>query len=248
MTKSIFELEGKSMATMWQDIVGIGKHVVFCLLSILSVYALMSCESENYESGDGKYSNLRADFAEAHTNHNAQFYGFMTDDGDSLAIAEPVAYKWASTPDSTYRAIVYYNQVKGKAEIVSVSSVSVPAIYPIWKLKEMKTDPVKLESSWLSRNRRYANLGINLMTGTANGKDERHVLGMFCDTLLVHDNGQKHLQLRLYHDQNGVPEYYTTRGFVSIPLQKHPYRLGTGDTLSVTVNTYDGPVVKTFIY
>ena len=99
------------MAAMWQDIVGIGKHVVFCLLSILSVSALMSCESENYESGDGKYSNLRADFAEAHTNHNAQFYGFMTDDGDSLAIAEPVAYKWASTPDSTYRAIVYYNQV-----------------------------------------------------------------------------------------------------------------------------------------
>jgi len=218
------------------------------LLALLSCCLFLSCETDNYESGDGKFSNVRADFAEVHTNHNGQLYGFMTDDGDSLTFASPATYKWATTADSTYRAIVYYNKVEGKADVISVSTVSVPAIIPMWKVKEMKTDPVRLESSWLSRNRRYANLGVNLLTGTEEGKDERQVLGMFCDTLLVHDNGHKHLQLRLYHDQNGVPQYYTSRGFVSIPLQKHPYRLGTGDTLSVTVNTYDGPVVKTFIY
>lgn len=232
----------------------ISKHTVgnwqqfLVLLSFCLFASLLSCETDSYESGDGKYSNLRADFADVHTNGNAQFYGFMTDEGDSLTFAEPKTYKWATTADSTYRALVYYNKVEGKADVVSVSSVSVPNIYPIWKLKEMKTDPVTLESSWLSPNRRYANLGINLMTGTEDGKNDRQVLGMFCDTLLVHGNGHRHLQLSLYHDQNGVPQYYTSRGYVSIPLQKHPYQLGTGDTLSVTVNTYDGPVVKTFVY
>ncbi len=231
---------GRKTGRGWQSLLAL---LPLCLLAFL-----LSCEAESYESGDGKYSNVRADFAEVHTNANAQFYGLMTDDGDSLTIAEPKAYKWAATADSTYRALVYYNKVEGKADVVSMVSVSVPAIYPVWKLKEMKTDPVGVESSWLSRNRRYANLGIRLMTGTEEGKDERQVLGMLCDTLLVHDNGHRHLQLRLYHDQNGVPQYYSSRGYVSIPLQKHPYQLGTGDTLSVTVNTYDGPVVKTFIY
>ena len=78
--------------------------------------------------------------------------------------------------------------------------------------------------------------------------DNRHLVGMMCDTLLTHADGRQHLHLRLFHNQNGVPEYYGYQAYLSIPLKTNPYRLHTGDTVSVRVNTYDGEVQKTFVY
>ena len=52
----------------------------------------------------------------------------MTDDGDSLALSKPVELKWASKADSTYRALLYYNKVEGKAEPVSLSNVPTPQL------------------------------------------------------------------------------------------------------------------------
>ena len=52
-------------------------------------------------------------------------------------------------------------------------------------------------------------------------------------------DGTKTLHLTFFHDQAGVPEYYSQRIYLSIPLPP------TGvDTIWMDVNTYDGLVEK----
>ena len=63
---------------------------------------------------------------------------------------------------------------------------------------------------------------------------------MISDTLMSHSDGKKTLHLRLYHDQGGMPEYYSQRTYFSIPIQK----LGV-DSIQFTINTYKGLVTKT---
>ena len=43
----------------------------------------------------------------------------------------------------------------------------------------------------------------------------------------------------LYHDQGGVPEYYTVQQYVSIPSPL----LKDADTVELTLNTYNGKKV-----
>lgn len=227
------------------------------LSSILSFWAaalttlafLCGCETDNYESGDGEYSNMVAEFADTYTTAEKTLTRMMTDEGDSLAFSSHFKCDWATTADSVFRALVYYNKVGGgKADVLSVRQVLVPVIRPHYTVKEIKTDPVGIESSWKSRNNRYLNFRLNLLSGTVEGMDNRHLVGMMCDTLMTHSDGRQHLHLRLFHNQNGVPEYYSYQAYLSIPLKTNPYRLHTGDTVSVRINTYDGEVQKTFIY
>ena len=139
---------------------------------------LSSCTQESYESGDGEYSLMKAEFVDAHTNGESKLVNVMTDDGDSLILTKPMEYKWASTADSTYRALLYYNKVGDKAEPIAISSVPTPAIHITSELKEeAKTDPVKFVSSWKSRNRRYLNLGLILLTGSTD-KDITQKIGL----------------------------------------------------------------------
>ena len=210
---------------------------------------ITACTTSDYDTGDGKLSYFRADFVDIYTNSKSYFVNAMTDDGDSLVFANPISAKWASTPDSAYRALLYYiNKVENQPQPRVAYSVLVPKLRPIKNVKTMYNDPVKMESAWRSKNGRYVNLCVGLVTGTNEGDDTKHAMGMVCDTLVVNDDGQKHLHLRLYHYRNGMPEYYTTKVYFSIPLKNNPYHLGTGDSLSLSVNTYDGWVTKTFTY
>ena len=81
------------------------------VLTVCAATALMlwtaACTTEEYESGDGDYSYLRADFAEVHTTGAKKVGNARTDDGDSLVLQPPLDCSWASVPDSTYRAPCY---------------------------------------------------------------------------------------------------------------------------------------------
>ena len=219
-----------------------------CLCAVLFGGVFASCETDNYETGDHAYSEARADFGLLYVGNSGQIASFMTDDGDSLLLETTVNYKWATKTDSAYRALVYYKKVGGKAHFLSATSIPVPEIHAIWSLKDPKTDPVNVESMWMSGSRRYVNMSLLLLSGTTSSQNDKHTLGMMCDTLMQNADGHSHLHLRLYHAQNDVPEYYSSRVYMSIPLQKGPYRLDTGDTVSVAVNTYDGEVVRRFVY
>ncbi len=230
------------MKKRFSIIVGFACAVVAGLL-------VSACKVDGYETGEGEYSSMVAEFADTYTATAKTLKSMVTDEGDSMAFLSSYTCDWAQTPDSVYRSLVYYrNDGGGKADVLSVRQVMVPTIVPHYKVEDIKTDPIHLESSWKGRNGRYLTFRIKLLTGTAEGQDNRQTIGMICDTLMANEGAHKHLHLRLFHNQNGVPQFYSYQSYVSVPLKQNPYHLQPGDTVSLSVNTYDGEVVKSFVY
>ena len=62
------------------------------------------------------------------------------------------------------------------------------------------------------------------------------------DTVYVRNDGRHTVCWRLLHSQNGIPQYYTNRRYVSILLPTVK-----PDTIHLSIQTYDGIVHKTFI-
>lgn len=201
---------------------------------------LVACENRNYETGDGDLSYMRADFGEMTT--KAGNVGLVvTDDGDTLRFGSVSAPSWAQRVDSIYRVLVYYNDYHDKLPEL-IRAVYVPTVDCVMadRMQSVATDPVGLERMWKSRNGKYLNLGLLLKTGQQDTQDTRQTLGVVCDSVVLRPNGTRKLFLRLYHDQNGVPEYYTSRSFLSLNIAA----MASGDECQLTVNTYDGIVVK----
>ena len=218
---------------------------VTATLAMLALLLLGACESDNYETGDGKYSYLRADFVEAHSKEAKLFDTAVTDDGDELVFVEPLSCSWAATPDSIYRALIYYNVGK-KNDPKSVAGISASQVLvlrlPLKQPEKAICDPLKVESTWLSANGKYFNLGLYVMVGKTEEENLKQSLGIVRDTIVDLDNGTKLHQLRLLHSQNGVPENYSTKIYASIPLEY----FSQGDVVRLDVNTYNGPLNKTF--
>ena len=215
------------------------RKLVFCLLAVL----FAACEQEVYDKGEGKYSFMRADLCVVHTDASKTVHYAVIDDGDSLQLSKPYTAKWLSTPDSMYRALIYYNlpapDDESKTEVVSLSRVPSANIHrPSYFKSGIKTDPVGFESIWTDKKQRYLNLGLLIMVGSTE-EEATHRLGVVGDTIMVNPDGTSTYHLRLYHDQGGVPEYYSQRTFFSIPLKGV-----TTDSVAMTVNTYSGTIEK----
>lgn len=211
------------------------------LLLLIAVVLLAACSRDTYEKGNGEYSSLQADFVEAHTNADKLVDYVVTDDEERLNLTSLYAANWLQKADTVYRAAVYYEKENGGARLVSMSRVSVPPITPKDSLKSgVKTDPIALESLWISKNKRYLNAGFYLKTGATNDENSVHRLGIVADTLVTNADNTHTLCLRLYHDQGGVPEYYSVHSYFSLSLENL-----TADSIRLTINTYKGEVVKT---
>ena len=76
--------------------------------AVVAAALLASCTTEQYDSGDGKWSYLRSDFAEVCTDAQSRMSSFTTDEQLSLQVEGTPKVSWMTTPDSTYRALVYY--------------------------------------------------------------------------------------------------------------------------------------------
>ena len=81
--------------------------IVSTFLLPLSSFLFISCSQDVYDKGEGKYSLLRGDFAEAVVNSNQQVTKIVTDDGDELSLTAPYTAKWVSKADTTYRCMLY---------------------------------------------------------------------------------------------------------------------------------------------
>ena len=217
------------------------------ILMICAICIICGCTQDAYDKGEGEYSLLRADFVEAHTNGEKQADYIITDDGEQFPLSKTYSAKWLTTPDSLYRCALYYNKVKDDkghemAEAVSMGEIPCPKIVPLSELdKEMKTDPVKFESAWVSKSGKYLNMSLYLMTGTTEDEKARQTLHVIQDTIMTHPDGTRTSHLRLYHDQAGVPEYYSTQVYVSILTSQIP-----ADSVRLTINTYKTPITKSF--
>ena len=216
---------------------------LFRLLVIITVNCqlstLISCTQDAYEKGEGEYSLVRGDFAEAVVNSSKQVTKIVTDDGDEMLVASPYTAKWIAKADTTYRCMLYYNKVEGKAEVVSMGQVPCASIVPLSQYdKELKTDPVKFESTWMSKTGRYLNLSFQLKTGVTDDTAAVQSLAIVSDTLITHSDGKQIRNLILHHDQGNVPEYYSTQVYISIPTNRID-----ADSVRISINSYDGEVV-----
>ncbi len=197
---------------------------------------LAGCSTDSYESGDGKYSYLRADFVELHTAAPGEGDYALTDEGDSVRLSPTAKATWATTQDSLYRALLYYNKVEESATPVSVSRVPVLHISATERPDTLQRDPLSVESSWVSANGRYLNLALILKTGQPDESDAKQSVGLALDTSAT---GGGTLRLLLTHGQNGVPQYYSAKVYVSLPLREVPKHA----RIELTVQTYSGPKV-----
>lgn len=220
------------------------RHILLFSLIFFAVFCLQACEAEDYETGDGDLSYMRADFADIHTSEAKKVDYVCTDNGDSLLVRPFCDCEWATTPDSIYRALFYYNvktKGDGKVEAISVKQVLALRMLKTSKMKEVYTDPLNFESAWVSPNRKYLNLGLYVKSGKIEG-DDRQTLGMLCDTIYTRDNGSRLFSLRLFHHQNNIPEYYSARVYASMPLDS----INPGDSILLNVNTYEDEIVRAF--
>lgn len=203
-----------------------------------------SCEHDGYESGDGSLSYLTAELAVLHTASNRSATSADLDNGTTLSISNPFTTSWMAKADTVYRALLYYDVATDGSKKVKARSVSsVPVLRPVDqnKVKEMHTDPVGVESAWAAKSG-YINMSLLLKAGKTDGEDAVQTLGLVDCGTTVGDDGKRTRHVKLYHDQGGVPEYYTVQRYASIDIKD----LGDADVVSITVNTYNGEVIKTF--
>lgn len=100
--------------------------------AVVAAALLASCTTEQYDSGDGKLSYLRSDFVEACTDAQSRMSSFTTDEQLSLQVEGTPKVSWMTTPDSTYRALVYYaapssSSALGSSSAFGPSSASDPS-------------------------------------------------------------------------------------------------------------------------
>ena len=214
---------------------------IHCQLSTV----ISSCSRDAYDKGEGRYSLVRGDFAEATVNSNREITSIITDDGETLPLKALYTAQWILRPDTTYRCMLYYNKVKetdGKtvADVISMGKVACPRIVPLSVKDQYKDDPVKFESLWKSKTGKYLNLHLQLKTGQTEDSTAIQKLEFFSDKVIIYPDGRRTLSVLLHHDQGGVPEYYSTQAFISIPTTDLDV-----DSVCFRFNTYSGLVIKT---
>lgn len=216
------------------------------LLLLISHFSFLitSCTQDLYDKGEGEFSQLRADLVNVHVRSDNRVDYVLTDDGDSLRTEPPFTVNWIEKGDTIYRALLYYFLNDGVVDAYSMGPVLVPSVKAANLIKGgIKTDPVHLTSLWRARNGKYLNLRLRVMTGiTEDEKMEKQTFGCVSDTVVSHPDGRSTQYLRLYHDQGGQPEYYSKEVYLSIPLKDTE-----ADTLQISINTYNGPLLRRFV-
>lgn len=201
---------------------------------------LASCESDSYDKGEGELSLATAEFVEAHANGNKQMDYVITDNDERLTVSSQPSVKWMTTPDSLYRALLYYNNVgEGVIEPLSITQVPTLSIYPDWMIQDIKTDPVTFESIWQSANGKYLNMAFYLKIGEVGKDAELHTISIIQDTIIQNADGTATSFMFLYHDQGDMPEHYSSKCYISIPRDSIK-----ADSVCMGINTYKGVLYK----
>lgn len=206
------------------------------LLLLLIAAVAASCTQDAYEKGEGELSAMVAEMGDGYTASDKMVTRFVTDDGEQYVVSNPFSSNMMPKADTVYRAIFYYVKDGENAEVKGLNKVSVVSLH---KIDDVKTDPVRMESVWIGKSKKYLNLSLYLMQGYTTDDDAVHRIGCNRDSLYQNADGTKTLHLTLYHDQAGVPEYYSQRVYLSIPLKA----IGA-DSIWLDVNTYDGLISK----
>lgn len=211
---------------------------VFCLILVV----FFSCTAGGYDNGDGPYSYYSADLAMVHVQDQQVVDYMLTDNGDSVHFSPLVSVSYANRVDSFYRSLVYYGKMTSHASS-AFAIRQVPVLYPSVKADTVGTDPLSFEAGWISTDNRWLNLRLSMMTGSSSETEyTRQLMAVSLDSMRTYDTGIQEVWLTLRHLQNGVPEYYSTSSYVSVPLSGFP----AGSLINLTIYTYDGILTRRF--
>ncbi len=201
-------------------------------LGFLFVFA--ACDKEE----ESPLAAYRQDLAEVFTNFVGKTTHLLRDDGTKLSILNP---QGGLTPDSAYRVIALYTESPDGIVIRGLSSVLSP-LPREFREESVRTDPLGLTAMW--RGGRYVNLRLALKTGGS-----AHYLGFIDRDIVRTHDGKLKACIELYHSQNNDPLYYTRETYVSCPVWGYAERLQAGrDSVELSVNTFSGKVIKTFLF
>lgn len=210
-----------------------------CLIILITIIALVSCEVKDYKTGTGEYSLTRADFVLAHSFAPSVIDYVLTDDGDSLPLNPMMQVAGITAENKFFRVLLYYDRYDegGKHYAIgkNIFAVSLLPIHSLNNIDTLATDPLVSESCWLSKNHHFVNLGLFLKTGVVNGETKNQRLEVCMLDKKTLDSGRRVAFLQLLHGQNDAPEYYSVRRYVSIPIDTLQ-----ADSIVLTVNTYKG--------
>lgn len=81
----------------------------FYYSAITLFFTILSCTRDSYEKGEGKYSQMRGDFAEMHIDSDKKANAITTDDGDLLPLKElflPNGFLLLTPPIVVYYIII----------------------------------------------------------------------------------------------------------------------------------------------
>lgn len=236
--------------------------------AVVAAALLASCTTEQYDSGDGKLSYLRSDFVEACTDAQSRMSSFTTDEQLSLQVEGTPKVSWMTTPDSTYRALVYYaapgsssasgpsssssssasftersaqDLASAPVKVFTVNNVLCPKIKRLQTLAPLKTDPVSFVALWLSANRKYVNITFDVKTGSSGSDADGQSIGAVLTDMTPNADGTLTAHITFCHDQGNVPQYYSSRQYASLAVAQ----MQDADSASIVINSYKGKVVKT---
>lgn len=86
-------------------------------------------------------------------------------------------------------------------------------------------------------------MALKIKTGATEGEKQLQQVAVVCDSVTTLADGKAHHWLTLFHKQNNQPQYYTSKVYVSVPLDG----IASGDSITLKVNTYKGMVTKDIV-
>ena len=177
------------------------------------------------------YPNVITEFVCIHTNEQGNVTALTTDNNNRYILENPLQSD-GLTPDSLYRALSMYELLQANtAKLYTCQLVLSVNPLPLSVFGDnLKTDPVDIQSIWLSGN--YLNLIVK-----EKAKDKVHYYH-FIDEGITSHNGIQTLNLRLFHDRNNDYEAFTRNIYLSVPLSNYKSQLHKGDKIRFYIHTY----------
>lgn len=193
------------------------------------------------------YPSVRTDFIDVQTDANGTACKLLADNGETYRIMPRQGID-GLTPDSLYRTVSIYSlPLTGdsvpEVQLYSSQAILSPIPIPPYLFTDgVKTDPVDIQSIW--RSGQYLNLILLVAK-----KDKQHTYHFVDEGIHTDTDGKQTLRLRLYHNNNGDYPAFTSKVYLSVPLQSYQELLNKGDQIRFYINTSkEGNTWRDFTY
>ncbi|MBP1594271.1 MAG: hypothetical protein H6Q12_1289 [Bacteroidetes bacterium] len=214
---------------------------IYLFLIFLS---LLSCKGEE---DSYVYPSVKLEFLSAQTDASGKIISLTTDKDATYSVEKDRTDSKLSV-NTLQRIVCNYivtepadNSQNASAVIYSLIKAVSPTPVKLASGTQMKTDPVDIQSVWLSGH--YINMTLQIML-----QSKTHLFH-FIETSTTIKNGVPSINLALYHDKNDDVEAYTKIAYLSVPLDKYIQQYPNGFNVSMSIQTFnDGVKTYTFTY